>query len=202
MGKFRPDLRLPAGLETLVMKCLEKKPEDRIPSMDAVLRLLRTCAESTAAGMVLVDAYIPENDEDLPDTVPHERSLPERTGESFDALKYDISSDFLEADETAPGHPPETFENTKKLDAGEVSSLLKQAAVQSQEMPIRVPQSADLSNEIALPSADGERAERRPAPLEHHTHITPKNNTKAMVIAIVLVGVVILMTLGAIAVTL
>lgn len=47
MVTFRPDLKLPDGLERLVMKCLEKEPEDRFPDMDSVLHFLRSCASQT-----------------------------------------------------------------------------------------------------------------------------------------------------------
>lgn len=49
MGKFRPDLKLPDGLESLIMKCLAKEPGDRFPSMEALLRLLRACAATTGS---------------------------------------------------------------------------------------------------------------------------------------------------------
>src|SRR5882672_11169224 len=36
-----PEVALPRGLEAVVMKCLAKKPDDRYPSMDALLTALR-----------------------------------------------------------------------------------------------------------------------------------------------------------------
>jgi serine/threonine-protein kinase len=44
MHKFAPDLQLPSGLETLVMRCLAKEPGDR-PTMAGLARLLKACAQ-------------------------------------------------------------------------------------------------------------------------------------------------------------
>ncbi len=41
---FQPDIMLPDGLEELIMRCLAKQPEDRIASMDMLLRMLKTVA--------------------------------------------------------------------------------------------------------------------------------------------------------------
>lgn len=43
MNSFKPGMKLPDGLEPLIMRCLAKNPEDRFESMDYVLRLLRSC---------------------------------------------------------------------------------------------------------------------------------------------------------------
>lgn len=43
---FRPDILLPDGLEALIMRCLAKKPENRIPSMDMLLRMLKSIASN------------------------------------------------------------------------------------------------------------------------------------------------------------
>ncbi len=43
---FRPDLMLPDGLEALIMRCLAKQPEDRIASMDILLRMLKAIASN------------------------------------------------------------------------------------------------------------------------------------------------------------
>ncbi|NTX55444.1 serine/threonine-protein kinase [Myxococcus sp. CA039A] len=40
-GELRPDLAIPASVEAVVRRCLEKRPEQRFASMDAVLEALR-----------------------------------------------------------------------------------------------------------------------------------------------------------------
>ncbi len=43
---FRPDIVLPEGLEALIMRCLAKNPEDRIGSMETLLRMLKAIAST------------------------------------------------------------------------------------------------------------------------------------------------------------
>lgn len=46
---LRPEIQLPDGLETLIMKCLEKNPIDRVGSMDNLLHLLKLCGRVLGA---------------------------------------------------------------------------------------------------------------------------------------------------------
>ena len=45
MRAFRPDLRLPDGLEQLIIRCLAKDPAQRINSMETLVRLLKSCSQ-------------------------------------------------------------------------------------------------------------------------------------------------------------
>lgn len=53
MRAVRSDLELPPGLEELVMACLAKHPDDRIPSMDVLLTHLRVCAAGAGMGVAV-----------------------------------------------------------------------------------------------------------------------------------------------------
>lgn len=48
MRHFKPDLRLPDGLEQLIQRCLVKDPNQRIQSMDMLVRLLKACQNGSA----------------------------------------------------------------------------------------------------------------------------------------------------------
>lgn len=82
MKSFRPDLELPEGLESLVMRCLEKAPEDRIGSMETLLNLLRSCGASIGMGVTA-----PVEDTGL---YPGARLRPET---SSDALRIEETGD-------------------------------------------------------------------------------------------------------------
>lgn len=177
MGKFEPELRLPVGLESAIMTCLAKAPEDRIESMEILLEILRQCEAIPSDEWVPVQPYLPENDEELPDTTPFERSLPERTGESFDALKYDkIAADFFDDD---AGRSQDEIEPTEKLAPDQLDEIL--GTFKSQEMPVRVAPNEDVDDAAELETAKyvppSELAEPRPLLSEQHTSITKSDDS-------------------------
>ena len=49
-SEVAPDLRLPAGLEQLVRRCLAKPPEDRFPDMASIITRIDTYTTAQAAG--------------------------------------------------------------------------------------------------------------------------------------------------------
>ncbi len=93
MATFRPNLLLPDGLESMIMKCMAKKAEDRFQTMESVLRMLRACSSGGAEVMVPVQPA-------MPDTVVDAAPLHER-------VQY--------VDDTGPTRPHNTEERTRQM---------------------------------------------------------------------------------------
>ena len=59
IGAVRPDLKIPAEVEAIVMKCLEKDPAQRFQSMDAVLEAIRQPTISAARREPVIESAVP-----------------------------------------------------------------------------------------------------------------------------------------------
>ena len=59
MAAVRPDLSIPSEVEALVMRCLEKDPSQRFPSMDAVLEAIRQPTITAASRAPVIEPAAP-----------------------------------------------------------------------------------------------------------------------------------------------
>ncbi len=75
IGAVRPDLNIPPEVEALVMKCLEKDPAQRFPSMDAILEVLRQPTISAAIREPVVESAVRRDDADPPTLPGQSRAL-------------------------------------------------------------------------------------------------------------------------------
>jgi serine/threonine protein kinase len=76
MRTFKPDLKLPDGLEALVMRCLIKDPARRLESMDMLVRLLRSCSQGAP---IEIPPLRPSNVPQIPESTSDHLNLQQDT---------------------------------------------------------------------------------------------------------------------------